>query len=208
MIGLSGAHRTGKSTLARALAESLGVPFVATSASEVFSSMGLDPKADYPLEVRFLIQSVILDTFTAQYESASRESSVFVADRTPLDLASYMLADVSRSALEGKNDVAQLINAYVDECLKATTRFFSEVYLVQPGIKVIEEKGKALGCPAYMEHLNTILIGLVYDERSMVSCYPVPREITNLKSRVDFVMETRDKLVEMQELVSPYLWTH
>jgi hypothetical protein len=184
------------------------VPFVATSASEVFASMGLDPKADYPLEMRFLIQSVMLDTFTAQYEGAARESAVFVVDRTPLDLASYMLADVNRSELADKPDVARLINAYVGECLKATTRFFSEVYLVQPGIKVTEEKGKAPGCPAYMEHLNTILIGLAHDERSMVSCYPIPREMTNLQARVDFVIETRGNLVEMQELIYPHLWMH
>ena len=67
MIGLSGAHRTGKSSLARAFAEKHGIPFVETSASQVFKDLGVDPAATHDFSTRLTVQEEILKRFDAMY---------------------------------------------------------------------------------------------------------------------------------------------
>lgn len=184
MIGLCGAHRTGKSTLARRFAQAQGIPFVATSISAVFEQVGLDPKAEYPMEVRLLTQELILKTLEGQYAQAAKTSRMFVTDRTPIDMASYMIADVQRSTLFDQEKHALAVCDYVDRCIKSTAQFFSVVVLVQPGIKVIEADGKAPGCPAFMEHLNLLQIGLLGDSRNLVPRYQIPRAMTDLEQRL------------------------
>ena len=92
-LGLCGTHRTGKSTLAKAYALAEGVPYLQTGATQVFLDMGLDPKVDYPLDVRIQIQKRILESFDKQYSAAGRD---FITDRTPIDMMAYTLADVQR----------------------------------------------------------------------------------------------------------------
>lgn len=189
MIGLSGANGTGKSTLAREFAEHAEIPFVATSASEVFKHMGFDPKAEYPLHLRLLIQEALLMTFERQYIQAAADSEIFVTDRTPIDLASYLLADVQRSGVVDEPELAKQITQYVDKCFKATSRFFSTIVLVQPGIQTdLIREGKAPSCPAYQEHLNAIQLGLLCDERNLSRRYVIPREVTSLDARVQAVI--------------------
>lgn len=185
MIGLSGANGTGKSTLAQAFAKEVEIPFVATSASEVFKNMRLDPTVEYPLDLRLLIQEALLVTFERQYVEAADKSEIFITDRTPIDLASYLLADVQRSSLTLEPGLAGEITRYVDKCFKSTSRFFSTVVLVQPGIVTdLFREGKAPSCPAYQEHLNAIQLGLLCDERNLSRRYVIPRDVKSIEARV------------------------
>lgn len=187
MIGLSGPNGTGKTTLADAFARKQNVPFVATSASAVFAKMGLDPKADYPFETRMQIQEMLLGVFASQYETAARKSSIYVTDRTPVDLASYLLADVQRGTMAGNARAIKATMHYVESCLEVTALYFSAVVLVQPGIVVAERPGKAPQCPAYMMHLNTLQLGLMCDERIRGNARVIPRATIDLGARVDIL---------------------
>ena len=69
MIGLTGAHRTGKTTLAKEYGIANDIPVVLTSASKVFHDMGLSPQEDYPIDIRMTIQENILKSFAEQYGS-------------------------------------------------------------------------------------------------------------------------------------------
>lgn len=208
MIGLSGPNGTGKSTLAQAFAQEEQIPFVATSASEVFRRMDLDPKADYPFEIRMLMQETLLMVFDRQYEEAAKLSSLFISDRTPIDLASYLLADVQRSALVESPEMALRVTQYVEKCFKSASRFFSTIILVQPGIQTsLIREGKAPSCPAYQEHLNTIQLGLLCDERNMGQRYVIPRRITDLERRVDAVrLMSRAAFNANEALKSSRIW--
>ena len=97
---LCGAHRTGKTTLAKAFSNYSGMPFVQTGASHVFADMGLDPKVDYPLEVRLDIQKRILESFEKQCSSVKTKH--FITDRTPIDFMAYMMADIQRENVRGQ----------------------------------------------------------------------------------------------------------
>jgi predicted ATPase len=183
-LGLCGAHRTGKSTLAEAFAKKHDLVFVRTGATEVFARLGLDPKAEYPIDQRISIQSAILYAFEQQWMDASRRTTFFVSDRTPIDLASYLLADVSRQTLAGRMGSSEAINRYTDRCLESANRFFSTIILVQPGIPVVEAEGKAPADPAYMEHLNSLQLGLLTDQRTMAKSYYIKREHLTIEERI------------------------
>lgn len=184
MIGLTGPNGTGKTTLANAFAKERGIPCVETSASAVFKRMGLDPKADYPFEMRLAIQEMLLGVFCQQYKTAAAKSSLFVTDRTPIDLASYLLADVQRETVFGNDNANQATIRYVDSCLAAATHYFSVIVLVQPGIQLAEREGKAPQCPSYMAHLNAVQLGLMCDERFHGKAESLPRAATDLTERV------------------------
>jgi len=183
-LALVGAHRTGKSTLARAFAQTHDIPFVQTGATEVFKALGLDPKAEYPIAERIAIQTSILSAFEAQWLDAMSRSTFFISDRSPIDLASYLLADVTRQTLAGQPAVAEAVNYYVQRCLESANRFFATIVLVQPGIQLVEEEGKAPACPAYMEHLNALQLGLLTDSRLQARNYVIRRECLDLEVRV------------------------
>lgn len=189
-LGLSGSHRTGKTTLAAAFAEQEKRTFVRTSASEVFALLGKDPKVDYPIGERIAIQEAILYAFERQYQEAEKRDVPWISDRTPIDLASYMMADVMRGTFEGEPEFAMMVNDYVARCIAATNLWFSTVILVQPGIKVVEAPGKAPGCPAYIEHLNVIQAGLLINEDLVVRHYMIPRRFTDLESRIECLKNT------------------
>lgn len=188
MIGLSGTHGTGKTTLARAFAQKQDIPVVLTTASGVMHSLGLDPAADYPIDIRIGAQEAILHAFEKQYADATRRTPLFIADRTPLDLASYILADVQRATLLARPEVARLVTIYVQKCFVSLNRWFSTVLLVQPGIQIEPgREGKAGACEAFMEHQNTLLRGLIGDTRSEVKGYVIPRTVTDLDERIKCV---------------------
>lgn len=201
MIGLTGPQRVGKTTLAQAFADASGLPFLATTASGVFEMLDLDPKKEYPIEVRLMVQEVILQMFESQYEEMTRQSPVFITDRTPIDLASYALADVTRATFEGKPLVAKAMNDYVQRCLKSASRFFTVVVHVQPGIPLIEAEGKAPACPAYMEHLNALQTGLMHSENNLVRSTEMPRRLTDLQDRKEFLANVLQTCMDMQKLI-------
>ncbi|QFZ84545.1 AAA family ATPase [Variovorax paradoxus] len=183
-LALVGAHRTGKSTLARAFAQKHDIPFVQTGATEVFKALGLDPKAEYPIAERIAIQAAILSAFEAQWLDAMARSTFFISDRSPIDLASYLLADVTRQTLTGQPEVAKAVNYYVKRCIESANRFFATIVLVQPGIALVEEEGKAPACPAYMEHLNALQLGLLTDSRLESRNYSIRRGYLDLDVRI------------------------
>lgn len=202
MLGYTGAHRTGKTTLAKEVAQRLDIPVLLTSATEIYQAIGRDPKADYPIDERIAIQEAILYGFEKQYRAASEQSRQFVADRTPLDLAGYLLADVTRTTFTDFEDpqrTALMVNDYVERCIEATNRWFSTVILVQPGITTVEAAGKAPGCPAYMEHLNMLMGGVLNDSRVMTRSFRMPRRVTTLEDRVQSTLTALDQAAQSDE---------
>lgn len=186
MIGLAGAHRTGKSTLAQEYSLLAGIPFVQTSTSEVFKEMGFDPKLDYGFKIRMMIQNKILDVGNALW---SKYKGAFITDRTPVDMLAYTMADVQRENLD--KDDEKLFMEYQARCFELTNRHFGALFVIQPGIQLVDAEGKAPINEAYIEHINTLAIGIANDQRLKINRYILNRSVLDLHKRC----ETVDRII-------------
>lgn len=181
-LGLCGSHRTGKTTLAREIAEQYDLEFVVTTTSEVFVANGLKPSSPMDFEQRLWIQDKII---TAAEEVWSACDGAFITDRTPLDMLAYTLGDIQGIVAVEFEPLQQ----YVKRCILSSNRFFASLCVVQPGIKLVPAPGKAALNEAYIEHLNTLVLGLCVDERITVPFHVLPRETTNLQKRCSFLVQ-------------------
>jgi len=186
-IGLCGSHRTGKTTLAEEISQRTGIPFVKTSTSEVFREHGLDPSRPMEFNRRLWIQHKILDAAERAWSSGHRQ---FITDRTPLDMAAYTLADIQGST---KVDFGEL-EGYLERCIGVTNVFFKILVLVQPGIPLVYETGKAALNEGYLEHLNFLILGLCNDDRIKSTLLYLHRDVIDKEARVKKVVEVLDAL--------------
>ena len=177
---LTGAHRTGKTTLAKAFSERSGIPFVQTGASQVFAEMGLDPKVDYPMEIRLGIQRKILESFEKQCKSVN---GMFITDRTPIDFMAYTLADCQRGNVPVH--LHEEIEKYMNDCINLTNWLFPALLVVQPGIKLVEEPGKGPAHTVYVEHINHLIMGIIVSDRIQSEHFYIPRYMTDLEDRIN-----------------------
>jgi hypothetical protein len=176
-LGLCGAHRTGKTTLAIALADRLNIPFVRTTTSQVFAHLGLDPAEPMDFKTRLFVQNHVLDAAEQIWQNSV---TPFISDRTPIDMIAYTLGDI-----QGKTEVDfDLLNQYIDRCFASTNQFFQNLAIIQPGIPLVYEEGKAALNAAYIEHINVLVIGLCSDLRLSANVFCNAREAINLEIRI------------------------
>ena len=186
-IGLCGSHRTGKTTLAEEISQRTGIPFVRTSTSEVFREHRLDPSKPMEFDKRLWIQHKILDAAERAWNNGHKH---FITDRTPLDMAAYTLADIQGST---EVDFGKL-EGYLARCITVTNAFLKILVLVQPGIPLVYETGKAALNEGYLEHLNFLILGLCNDDRIKSTFLCLHRDVTDKEARVKKVMEVVDTL--------------
>jgi hypothetical protein len=183
-LGLCGAHRTGKTTLVIALSSQLNIPFVRTTTSQVFADLGLDPAEPMDFKTRLFVQNHVLD---AAEEVWQNSTSPFVSDRTPIDMIAYTLGDI-----QGKTEVDfDLLSKYIDRCLVSTNQFFQNLAIIQPGIPLVYEQGKAALNAAYIEHINILVIGLCNDSRLKAKVFCNPRDAIALDLRISNILRTK-----------------
>ncbi|MFW6855292.1 AAA family ATPase [Burkholderia gladioli] len=199
MIGITGAHRTGKTTLAKAYADAAGIPYVDASVSTICKEIGFNPMQRNPFAVRLRAQLTILERVDAIYAAHAGEQAI--TDRTPLDFIAYTMADVAgQSVPDGlQRDFA----VYVQRCIDVTNRRFSAICLVQPGIDVVEPEAGKIVAPlnqAYIEHLNILLMGLMADDRLHPVHAWLPRQKTSLVERVAALGYLAKEVVESAHL--------
>jgi hypothetical protein len=183
MIGLCGAHRTGKTTLAKAYALKSGSTFLETSVSAINRELGFDLTREHTFAERLDHQEKILQRIDRIYGEHVGED--VITDRTPLDMISYTMAEAinNRVADEDQERFAR----YVRNCIDVTNRRFGILMLVQPGIPIVDEEGKAAANAAYIEHLNSIILGFTVDERIRPIHFYIPRKMTGLKERIEAI---------------------
>ena len=155
MFSLAGAHRSGKTTTARMIAERMGIEFLETKVGDVFADLGLDPKADLPFRQRLEVQNEILRTLDAQY--AVRVGKPFVADRSPFDVMAYTIADVQRQTVMPEDRTA--LAAHLQYAEMILDRHLRGVMLLYPLPDQVDAPGKAPACPFYMEHVYFLVRG-------------------------------------------------
>lgn len=180
MLGLSGAHRTGKSTLAKEFAAKHNWKFTPTSVSKIFADLGHSPSEKFDFETRLTIQEQVLIRLNRFY--SENQGSNVITDRTPIDLMAYTLAEAVGDSVH--ESLIPRLKRYIEDCYATTNRHFGSIVLVQPGIPLVSEDGKAVANEAYIEHLNTLIIGLCVDGRLKVPHFYIPRNRLDMSERI------------------------
>lgn len=123
--GCSGPHRSGKSTVARSIAEKTGFAALPFDTTTIVGELGLSPVADHDLETRFRIQDHLLERF---WEISQNTPRPFISDRTPLDMAAYMYGEVTMN--NTSVELGQRIDNYAYRCLKAVRNTYLGIFVL------------------------------------------------------------------------------
>lgn len=181
-IGMCGAHRTGKTTLAMELSQLTGKQFVRTRVTEIFKQHGLHAAQDMDFETRLNIQYRILEACEEDWQKAEAD---FITDRTPVDFLAYTLGDI-----QGKTTVNyESFDTYFNRCIDLSNRLFHTLIVLQPGIPLTEAEGKAALNKAYIEHINSLIIGLCHDQRVNSRIITVERGVIEFDERIRLISE-------------------
>lgn len=194
MIGLTGAHRTGKTTLARTFALEIGIPFAETSSSAVIQSLGYSVQEELPFRERIEVQNAILDDAIEKW--GRYRGQAFVTDRTPLDMLAYTMADIRRDTLDsGPGSLDHQYILYRNRCLQSCMETFKLLAHIPPGITPAADLSKAQITIGYIEHIYLIISGLmtapmpVHKFRFGDACLDLNERVSQLKKAWETVME-------------------
>lgn len=183
-MGLTGTHRTGKTTLAEHVAKRLDLPLVRTNASEVFKEFKVKPSQPVTPLLRLEIQSEILSQSAYFWE----QHNAFVTDRTPIDFISYLLMDYDPTIMS--DDLEDRYNDYINRCFEYANQHFSSIVIVPQGLPVHREEWKGVIRPVYMNKQELVIRGCLTDPRNKVIKYAIDGADTDLESRGDAVIRT------------------
>ncbi len=165
------------------LAQLTGKQFVRTRVTEIFAQHGLHAAQVMDFETRLGIQYRILEACENDWQKASGIGGDFITDRTPVDFLAYTLGDV-----QGKTEVNQAdFDRYINRCFDLTNSFFDTLVIIQPGIPLAQAEGKAALNKAYIEHINSLVIGLCHDQRVLSKVMTLNREVVELGERINRV---------------------
>lgn len=162
VYGFCGAHRSGKTTLARRVAEDLGIEFLEVRTGPVMKAHGINIVADMPMNERIAAQEILLAHHVKTIEEAGRP---LITDRTPLDMAAYTLGEVFMNRLKMETDEERRldarVDAYVATCMALFRRHYQAAVMVKPLEIYVDEDGKPPASRAYQWHFNYLLRGLL-----------------------------------------------
>ncbi|MCL6478776.1 MAG: ATP-binding protein [Peptococcaceae bacterium] len=122
-IGITGAHGTGKTSLARALSQKLSLPLIAERARIVAEKLGIKSSEEL-LRDKNLAREFQVSVLLAQVGTEDAFLQGFVSDRTVLDCLAYW-------RLYGLCEEGEVGRTYVNQCL---TRAYDILIYIPPEI--------------------------------------------------------------------------
>lgn len=209
MIGLLGAHRVGKSTLALTAAATFNLKYVPVSISKMQEKHGFDSSdQSYPFGKRMIIQEHLYHDFErllhttsagARFVQSVHKAALslnkeepkiteYIFDRTPLDLIGYTLIHAGDQLTERQS---KWLLDYIQRCIDLTNKYFKSIVQIQPGIPLVSAETSAKASLGMMEHLNAIYMAYLLDPRIRIRRDLMPREITDMVDRLNFLKENQ-----------------
>ena len=183
-IGIAGAHRTGKTSLAEKLCERL--PFMtfgktSVSNARVWTNYGINPDGYFTFVERLQIQEELFNHMRGIVENTTAPA---IFDRTYLDLLGYLYANIDETCSSMYDN--QVMD-YTIRNMQAMSRDFNKLIIVPPALEPISadnKSGKVFMSRAYIEAINNHIVS--YAARSGMDYIIIPFEMTDLAERVNF----------------------
>lgn len=193
MIGLAGAHRTGKTTLAKAWAKQEDIDFVTISTTRVFEELALTPQTTTTAAARLQVQRALVQRCDEVFIG---RRTAFISDRTPLDVAAYTLADAVQGFYTPHQQ--QEVQKIITDCIDICNAAFKTVLLIKPdpAIGYRAEKGKPDADSAYQEHVDLLIHGMLADERFTRPYFVMGAGMPDLDERTEALGNMRDMVIE------------
>lgn len=154
-IGFCGVGGSGKTTIAKLLAEKTGGKFIPGVARDIFNSMGIIEKDQHSMtsEEVYNLQRKIFDAKLFQDENHGGGLEIY--DRTLLDHFAYVLYRCT--------DIKNSVYDYMFSKVKENSLAYDEIfYLPMPHWKVLSENIRETG-KAYMKVMDMIIYGMAED---------------------------------------------
>lgn len=185
LVGLSGTHGTGKTTLGEAAAEQFGCAFIKTNVSEVMRRLGKDPRIPMTFMQRLDCQFAILDAQIQQWRTA-KQHEISITDRTPIDMVGYTLSAVDSysSLTEAEDDRLQ---SYLRLCDMVTKELFDRVAMLPMGkFEAVRNDDKVTGHMCYGNRilLQTLMYGSIGRIIELKPEYVISLETVSIEDRI------------------------
>jgi hypothetical protein len=178
-FGFAGCHRSGKTTLAKLVAEDLKMNYFDASTTRVMREAGINAVGDVPIEQRMDAQEFLLKRFLQNLTLAPRP---IITDRTPLDMIGYMLSEVTMH--NTSPELGKRINNYVNTCLTATLNYFDTIIVIGPLAHYAADPTKPPPNLAYQRNVQFLIEGAA---AQVEACMYIERlEETDLAKRRDY----------------------
>jgi nicotinamide riboside kinase len=157
LFGISGASGTGKTTLAKRVAEDLGITYMPTSITECAKKHGFDAVAPMSLQSRIELQMHLLKDHVDMVTNADRP---LIVDRTPIDMVAYLMAEFDmHSHMRATSEEIVAAEEYVDLCLDATTRLYDYIFVLGQLDHYEIKESRPADNRAYQTHTQLIMQG-------------------------------------------------
>lgn len=189
-IALSGPHGSGKSSLAEYVHNKAvydkGKDFpmklrvfslCPSVASDVFKRYGYKQSDEITAHERMFLQNEILTRQIDEYEQLKEP---FIADRSPMDMAAYMMCDAHLN----RESMFIPAQAYAARCAKVTKRFFKKIVVVPFCIPYEKSDKRPPFNERYIKTWTSRLIGLLNSNNVPFIVMP---EIDGIEKRAEWL---------------------
>lgn len=185
IYGLCGVHGSGKTTLGKQIAEAMEISFIQTSTTEVAREMGYDPVQIRTLEERIAFQEALLEHHVQRLAVIPRPA---ILDRTPIDMATYMLAEFGMHSGEAVSpELLERVCTYVERALRFTAINYDFVFQIGP-LPVYEvSPHRPAHNPAYHRHYDLLMRGLMSTLKGKASYAYILT--TDPQRRVEYILD-------------------
>ena len=191
VYAFTGSHRSGKTTLAKAVAQELDIPFYETRSGDVLKAAGINLVGNLSIEDRMAAQELLLDHHVKTLAELPRP---LIVDRCPLDMFAYTLAEIGMHTVTDEA-LDQRLQRYLSRCLTATELHYAGAVLCPPLPSYDAQDGKPPPSVTYQAHIHTLISGAIeiVDAVSFIALNtPDPQKRLDLAS--DFIVELMDEM--------------
>lgn len=195
IIGITGAHRVGKTSLAQSLADHIDGEFIQTHVSNAsfWKENFISPDIQVTYSERVFLQSAILKHFKTIITRRPTAHKHVIYDRSFLDVLGYLYANIDHTTSELSKDT---VTEIIMEAIYLQNTVFDLTFYMYPGIPVAsttDKTGKTFLSSAYIQAVgnNILASGIQYSHPSKFVC--IPLDLVTIMDRRRWVSEYIDK---------------